>query len=424
MNHFKLKAGVCIASLFATASLATADELQELRDRIDALEAQQAQLEAQQTKPQRQTLPGAIPNLGSFILPRAESLGDPDQISGREGLGRLSFALSEQTKVTIYGFVRAEAFYDFDFSQGDTSDPSALLDPANETSGDFEQSVRVSRFGIRSKSDTGIGTFSTQLEFDLFSEDASTTSPDLRLRHANIRYKTGNSEVLLGQFWTNFMPLTHYPTTADFEGPVGISFARVPQVRYTYDTGTGLRLSASLEEANGGENSEDPVLTAAAFYGQDRFSVRAAGLIGTRPTPVGDVDTYGVTVSGSVSPWQGGTFTGTYTHGDNLGNLLIGPGGDPDALGTDNDVDAFTLEFRQDLGDKWNVGVAYGYANYGLETVVAGNAFDEVQTVHVNAFYTPVENFTLGFEYIFADIEGDAFSEDADRLGFSATLRF
>lgn len=432
MKHKSFQKSAFTACLLAGTALstvgATADELQDLRDRIDTLEAQQVILNEQQTA-NTSTIPGG------FSINRTSAIPDTDQIGDRNGLGRLSFALTENTNISIYGFVRAEAFYDFDFSQGDTSDPSALANPGNATSGDFEQSVRVSRFGIRSSTSTAIGEIGTQLEFDLFSEDFSTTSPDLRLRHANITVDAGRSQFLFGQFWSNFMPLVHYPTTADFEGPVGITFARVPQIRYTFEPVDGLVLSASLEEANGSINSEEPVVTAAAFYGTDIWSARIAGLFGTLPDGVGgNVNTQAVTVSGSVSPWAGGTFTGTYVAGEGIGNLLIGAGvgisdlADPNNP-VANDAEGFTLEFRQDIGEKWNVGIAYGNDNFtfGTDADVANgiSSFDESSTIHVNAFYTPVENFTYAIEYIYAEIEGDdGFQEDANRIGVSATLRF
>jgi len=158
-----------------------------------------------------------------------------DQLEAQER-ARPDFGLANTT-VDIYGFVRAEAFYDFDFAQGDLSRAGRVGDPDFETGGEFDTSVRVSRFGLRTSTDTDIGTIGTQLEFDLFGSGGDdSSSPNLRLRHANVTF--GDS-ILVGQFWTNFMPLVHYPSTADFNGPVGITFARVPQFRYTYNAGNG-----------------------------------------------------------------------------------------------------------------------------------------------------------------------------------------
>ena len=125
--------------------------------------------------------------------------------------------------ITIYGFVRAEAFYDLDFDQGDISN-TAGLDAAEETDGTFNTSVRVSRLGARATSQTDIGEIGGQLEYDLFGSNGTA---ELRLRHANVTV----GGFLVGQFWTNFMPIGQYPTTADFNGPVGVT-----SVSYTHLT--------------------------------------------------------------------------------------------------------------------------------------------------------------------------------------------
>lgn len=365
-------------------------------------------------------LTGGVASAQSVELDELRARVESLEASNANTGGPTNFTLGDGTTVEVYGFVRAEAFYDFDFDQGDLSRAGRIGNEAFATDGEFETSVRVSRFGIRSSTATGIGEVKTQLEFDLFSGSDVSTSPNLRLRHANVQI--GDS-LLFGQFWTNFMPLVHYPTTADFNGPVGITFARVPQFRYTYNAGNGLVLSGSIEEAAGG--SSDPVVTAAAFYGTDNYSVRAAALGGTFDVDGEELDTYGVTLSGSVSPWAGGSITATYTTGQALGNLLIG-GGARVVDGEENDSESFTLEYRQDIGDQWNVGLAVGNENYDFATEGAGNGdFTDLTSVHLNAFYSPVDNLTYGFEYIYIESENsDGFTSDGSRLGASVTFSF
>ena len=418
MTHKKMATVALAALLAGMGSIASAQdqsaELDELRARIDALEAEQAA--TQKAVQNRPTF-----NLDLAAADTIRALEQSQNIAGRAALGRLAFSVGQSTTVTVYGFARAEAFYDFDFNQGDLSRVSRVGEPDFETDGEFETSVRVSRFGIRSNTATDFGEIKTQLEFDLFGSGGDiSTSPNLRLRHANINI---NDTWLIGQFWTNFMPLSHYPRTADFNGPVGITFARTPQIRYTFNTG-GLRLSASLEEASGG--SSDPVLTGAAFYEGNNWSARIAGLTGTFVDPVtgDDLDTNALTLSGQIKPWTGAAFTATYTTGEGIGNLLIGPGAQSIG-GVVSDADGFTLEYRQDINDKFSVGVAYGDESYDLPTSTGAIDFTDVDTLHVNAFYTPVENLTLALEYIFIE-RTDSFGVDSDanRVGASVTFRF
>jgi len=330
----------------------------------------------------------------------------------------LKFSPVGDTEITIYGFARAEAFYDFDFQQGDVSRTSRVGDPDFATDGAFDTSVRVSRFGIRSSTPSGIGDIGTQLEFDLFSGDDDTTSPTLRLRHANV---TIGDNWLIGQFWTNFMPLVHYPRTADFNGPVGIAFARVPQIRYSNSVGD-LQWSVSIEEST--SSSDDPTLTAAAFYQANNWSARIAGLVGTAdedPTIAsGDTEsTNAIVLSGAIQPWEGGAFTGTYQSSQGVASLLVGNvGADINAAGEASELDSFTLEFRQQISDSLNVGISYGEIDYD------DAEFDDVESIHVNAFYSPVERLTIGLEYINIERDTAAGPVDADRIGASVTFTF
>lgn len=330
-----------------------------------------------------------------------------------------SFSVGANSKVSIYGFVRAEAFYDFDTEQGDLTRVGRIGESAFETSGEFETSVRVSRFGISSATPSGIGEIKTNLEFDLFSGSDQTSSPNPRLRHANI---TIGGKWLFGQNWTNFMPLVHYPRTADFNGPVGIAFARVPQVRYSFKAG-GLAISGSIEEANG-PGSNDPVLTAAALYNAGSVSARAAVLLGSFEGDNGsDITTNGLVLSGVYNLAEGTKLGASLTIGTGLGNQLVGGG----AQGVDNRANgsvSFTAHGTHNLSKKLSVGAAYGFADYDELTVTGDNDFDQLQSVFFNAFYSPVPKLTFAGEYIIGNRDGSSGSDSANRIGTSVTYSF
>lgn len=330
----------------------------------------------------------------------------------------LAFSTGPNTTISLYGFVRAEAFYDFDFELSDFASATAVGNPANATSGAFNTSVRTSRFGIRSTTQTDIGEVGTQVEFDLFGSGGDQTgSPNLRLRHANVT--VGNW--LIGQSWTNFMPLATYPTTVDFNGPVGIPFARLPQIRYTGSSG-GLTYSFSIEEAAG--TSSQPAVTAALSYADDNFSVRASALANEVESGGSEFDTYGFTLSGGASLWEGGSFNINGVAGTGIGSYLIG-GGAAVVGGQTNDVYGYNVELRQAVTDKLDLGITYGTEVYDLATAVAGGDFTELRTVHANAFYNPTDNLRIGVEYIYLERESAAgVVADGSRLGASVTLSF
>jgi len=323
----------------------------------------------------------------------------------------LSFGLGDGTTVTVYGYVRGEAFYDFDFDQGDISN-TAGLNTATPTDGAFNTSVRVSRLGFRLESQTDIGTIGGQLEYDLFGSGGTA---ELRLRHANFTINGW----LVGQTWTNFMPIGQYPTSADFNGPVGIPFTRQPQVRYTGTAGD-LTYSFSIEEA--AWTSEDPVVTAAVQYDSDMFTGRLAAISGTVQEGGFEDDAYGINLAAIARPWQGGHIGATYTTGEGIGGIMIGGGNALTAAGVANELDGYTFEIRQDIGEQFNVGFVYGMEDYDDP---GASDLSELETLHVNGFWRPTDNLSIGLEYIMGTRTDGAGAEiDAERIGVSATFSF
>ncbi|WP_170343656.1 DcaP family trimeric outer membrane transporter [Ruegeria atlantica] len=338
--------------------------------------------------------------------------------SGRNSPANGDFRIGN-TVLDVYGYVKADFFYDFDFDQGDTAFVNVIGEPSAATDGTFGATVRQSRIGLRTTTPSGIGDIGGQLELDLFGSGGTA---ELRVRHANI---TIGDNWLIGQTWTNFMPLDTYPTSVEFNGPVGIPFARVPQIRYTNSFGTNTSFAVSIEENVGGSNSDDPVLTASAEYNDGTYVARVSGLYGKAQSGNVEVDQTGFTISGSVRPWQGGLFQVNYVNGEALGPYLIGLG-DPIVNGQANDVDGYTIEFRQDLSPKWNVGIAYGKEDYDLPTSTGTLSFTELETIHVNAFYKATEDLTLSAEYIYGERNdaptGRTF--DGSRVQLAAQLNF
>ncbi len=323
------------------------------------------------------------------------------------------------TTLDVYGYVKADFFYDFEYDQGDTAFVNVIGEPSAETNGTFGATVRQSRIGLRTSTPSGIGDIQGQIEVDAFGSDGTA---EFRIRHANIRI---GEQWLIGQYWTNFQPLDTYPTSVEFNGPVGIAFARVPQVRYTNNIGSNTTFAVSVEENVGGSDSDDPVLTGSVEYNDGKYIARASALYGKAQSGDVEVDQTGFSLSGSIRPWEGGLFQVNYVNGEALGPYLIGLG-DAVVGGQANDVDGYTIEFRQDLSSKWNVGIAYGKEDYDLPTSTGTLSFTELETIHVNAFYKATDNLTLSAEYIYGErndtISGDTF--DGNRVQLAAQLNF
>lgn len=144
-------------------------------------------------------------------------------------------------------------------------------------------------------------------------------------------------------------------------------------------------------------------------------------MVGSLEDGTEDVNRSAVTLSGTFKPWAGGQFGATYINGEGIGDYLIG-GGSSIVGGDANGADGYTLEFRQDIGEKWNVGIAYGNENYDAP---GARDISELETVHVSAIYKPVKNITIGLEYIYGErTDGAGATLDASRIGTSVTFKF
>ena len=175
-------------------------------------------------------------------------------------------------------------------------------------------------------------------------------------------------------------------------------------------------------------------MTAAAEYNDGKYVARVSGLYGTAresDTPgAAEVDQWGFTASASARLWEGGLFQVNYVNGQAIGPYLIGVG-NAVVNGEANDVDGYTIELRQDIGAKWNVGISYGREDYDFATNSFSDGsgdlnFTELETIHVNAFYQATDSLTLSAEYIYGERNdvgtGDTF--DGNRVQLAAQLNF
>jgi outer membrane murein-binding lipoprotein Lpp len=218
-----LQAAVAAASIgFGTTS--RADEVVELKAKVDALSQKVSDLEQKRAAEATQQ-PAA---------------GASNAVTG--GATKGSFKLpGSDTSVTLGGYVKLDALYSDRASgrgsaTGDQEYEAGAVpvgpDAAASQRGQVKLHARQSRFNIKTSTPSSFGDVTTFVEFDLFGasgNESVSNSNNLRVRHA---YGTlGN--LLAGQTWTTFSDIATYPETVDFGGPAGVIFARQAQVRWT-----------------------------------------------------------------------------------------------------------------------------------------------------------------------------------------------
>lgn len=313
------------------------------------------------------------------------------QAHAEDAVDRTAFEIGT-TAFDIYGYVKADFYRDFDFIQGDSTFANNFGEPAFVTNGESGATLRQTRIGFRSRTPTELGDLEFHVEYDFYGAGGSSNP---RLRHGNV---TLGDHLLIGKTWSNFLPLDDYPVTVDFNGPVGIAFALRNQLRWQGRLSDSLSYTVAIEENVGGSNSDDPALVLSGAWEGANVALWAAAIAGTAQSGATEVDQLGLTLSGKVNLWQGSTLRATFVSGQAIGPYLVGVG---DAIvgGRANDVTGFTLELRQDLSQRLNVGIAYGWEDYDLPSSTGVTDFTRLQTLHLNAFYSLSDQFRISAEY-------------------------
>ena len=311
----------------------------------------------------------------------------------------------------FYGYIKADFIKDYDFDLGDTTSGLIRIGlPNGAPPGEnTREHLRETRIGFNVERDDLFAKF----EGDFFGGD----SFELRLRHAYVSY----AGVMIGQNWMHWMSVDNLARTNDFQGPVGLPFARLPQLRYTWDNGSGLFLSGAIEEDPISDN--DVFVSLAAKKEYDWGFLRAAGM--WRDTDVNQtrINGWGLNLSSVVTPWQNGKIKANFVTGNGTVDLLTdGWSGVSVYDGDEVPYNAFTVSIEQKFLEDFAVGAAYGRSTVDR---ASGSETKRLETVHITGWYEATDNIRFGLEYFNGKRhQGDGASFDAGRVQFSSVITF
>ena len=360
---------------------------------------------------------------------------------------------ASNTKVTLSGYVKGDFIYDDSSDLGDSFGFSSI--PFDDTAEDDEDGhvrfhARQSRLRVLSETDIGSQKLKTQFEGDFFGGGGNETfsnSASFRIRHANV--SIGNWT--FGQGWTNFMDFVAYPSTLDFFGPIGKSFARQGMIKYAHSSGfsvslenpdtDGQGLLGRLRESTGGAGVDRlPDLTAAwrggpgGAGGSYEFSgvLRTLGVDGAIDLDsdgADDIDVdetevgWGVNLAGG---WGFGanSFSASVTFGDGIGRYIIGGAANDVFVNDDGSIDtvesfALAASYKRDWTANTSSLIAVGY--FENDDPDASNGTEDIFSLHVNYKWAPFDGTTLGGELVYGD--RTALGEDPDNPGGPQILR-
>lgn len=237
MKLSQIVIGVTAAALLLGARGAQAQSADELKDEVKKLKAEVEALKSRadeaEVKAKDAVVAGDIP--GSFRIPGSD------------------------VSIRLYGWAELNYIHDF---KGDNSDSDystfAPYMPLKGTA-DYARknrdylTARTSRLGVEAGTPTKYGVLGVKIEGDFNNEprlgstsqnvngngggkaiitQQATSSYGFRIRQAYGQF----GGLLAGMTWSTFMDVDNYPETVDFNGPIGNTFIRQPQIRYTYGT--------------------------------------------------------------------------------------------------------------------------------------------------------------------------------------------
>ena len=418
-----------------------ADELQDLKAQIEALQKKVGDLETKQDAAEKKQA-AAVPD---------------NVVTG--GATKGSFKLpGSNTSVTLGGYVKLDAVYSNPSAGvGTTADlflqPNAIA--VGPGAGDNERNqvkfgARESRMFAKTSTPTSWGDLVTYIEGDFYGADGNesvSNSHGLRLRHAY----GSLGHFLGGQTWTNFMYVPSLPETLDFGGPVGQIFDRQAQVRWTQsfdgsDSLAGGQWSVSLENPEsvltvpGGANfrADDdrfPDITGQVVFNTSMGKIALLGILreirGDSKTPLVLDQAWGgaFSVAGVIPTIGKDDVRFTLSAGNAIGRYS--DGFFPDGV--------VVADGQIHLPKQWGWFAAYRHFwNDGLRSNIVLSTASEnnpsgspastnksTRSAHVNLIWSPVANTDLGMEYIYGFRETeDGQKGHLNRLQASAKYTF
>jgi hypothetical protein len=444
--RFRMLAAAAVLTLAAGAHAETTEELKGLLDAamrtIQDLQARVQALEAQQR------VPGQDAEPAPKISPAAAAPA-PAPAASAPGAAK--------PRIEAYGQVMFDAIHDakkMNPAWQATLRPSQIPvqcpgDPGCGKDGASVMSVRQSSLGVRAALPTPLGELKTDLAFDLFGTDGSTSIHWLRAWAELGRWGVGQTD-------SNFMDLDAFPNVIDYWGPPGMVFLRNPQLRYTQAAGEGVAWAVSLEAPNsvidtGKLSQVDPSLGAGVtahnrwpdLVGSLRVDgdwghvktaaiVRQVGYQSTTTAsgnPSGERTGYGLNLTGLLKVSARDNLSWGLAAGRGIASYMNDGGTDlaPGASLRAETVDS--LGYFVYLGHAWNEKLtsSIGYSQHRQDNTggQAGNALHAGSYASANLLYALTANVLLGGELLWGRRENKDGSAASDsRFQFSTRVSF
>ncbi|MQY50952.1 DcaP family trimeric outer membrane transporter [Rhodocyclus gracilis] len=465
-------AGLCAGALPAHAAAGDADRIAQLEKQLKML---QEQVEAMKKS--------------AATSQEVADLRDQVTAQGKEAVvaGDIpnSFRIpGSDTSIHLYGIAEMNMIREFKGDNGNndysTFAPYIPLRGSTLASrkGETYLTGRTSRIGIEGATPTPYGVAMVKIEGD-FANDPRTGNSQLNGKLGNIQTQQGTNSYdfrlrhaylqvgpwLFGQTWSTFMDVDNTPETVDFNGPIGSTFIRQPQIRYTYATPQYGNFSAALENSvsyvlrssdwsastDGFSKSPDFIVRWDKPYNWGSMSLRAVSHELRVQGALGDQSRrgYGLAASGQIKTVGDDFISWIVTGGNGIGryfNYIEGAAYNSATNTIEMEkVLGLVLGYQHKVSDQLRFNFVYGtqksynsgYTDLAIASGYGGsvtqNGSDQgqfgvnrrVSQLHIGGIYNPVKVVDIGLEYIYGKREtllGE--KGDMSRVNFLARYNF
>lgn len=360
--------------LVSIASPAGANQIDELKAQIKALQDRLSKIEAEQKKAADKAVT-AGDKAGSLKLPGSD------------------------TSISISGYVKGDVYLDNRNDRGHTFDPTTIrLDDepeAMDDDGDFGVHAQQSRIRFDTHTPTPMGALNTRIETDFNPYESAQP----RMRHAY----GSLGPVLAGQAWSLLVDEDTAASTVDFDGPVGTFVHREPQLRLSLPMGEGFVGQVAVE--NSFEGNDLPKFLGALRYRPDWGAANLAGAIGRTDRDGQNVNAHALHLGAHVNVTDATKLMATLNMTRGVKKLIWG-GGDG-AVMVDGDLKAQeSIGGIAGVSHRWSDSISTGaYFGWVANDTGDGVAAADVagtnkalETLHANVFWSPVPQVSVGFE--------------------------
>ena len=428
-------------------------------DRVEALEARIAELEAMVNQLARQQQQQPPAPSSAEIEAKAEAIAEQKVTEIMAQHEAIEAEKSHKHSYRFGGYVKLDTIFS-EYSDGSVASGSIGRDfylagtvPVGKPGESYtDLHAKESRINFKSTHNLDSGaTINTMLEMDFLAtndgNERVSNSYAPRLRHAFFTYNGW----LFGQTWMTFFNVGALPENLDFVGPAESTiFGRQAMIRYTSGN---WQFAAENPETTitpfGGESCDAdgknctkrivaddnlmPDLVARYKLGPVTIAGIVRGLAYENSAANIDDSTwgYGISLSGKHMIGEKDDFRWMASAGAGMGRYMglnTANGAVLDADGNLKAIDSIGIfgSYRHFWNPKLRSNLTLGYLSVDNDTDLTGmGVTSDATSLHINLIYSPVPKMDFGIEYMHANREIESgLDGNLDRVQFSAKYAY